>query len=199
MLHTQLFIIVAKTKTKTKSPSILQPQGCLSPHSPCSLAVASKVSCTALCLARPLHNYPHHPQLPATKTQLGSKLRGREKNAGKGRVVKYVQVWETSRNCPDEHCKIVEPGEKGLPAAMSAKLGAEDSVLLMFTPFSSSVLILSPRTHCAVRQLDIYANSLGKAERINTDTQSKGCNSEKPTSVPTFGHFGKRGGQVSSL
>lgn len=39
--------------------------------------------------------------------------------------------------------------------------------------FPSSVSALSPLTHQADRQLDIYANSLGKAGRINADTQSK--------------------------
>lgn len=80
--------------------------------------------------------------------------------------------------------KMAEQGERGSAAVYAEPgAGAGASVPLTFTPFYSSVLILSARTHCTVRQPDIYANILGKAERISAATQSKRCNSQKPSSV----------------
>lgn len=71
-------------------------------------------------------------------------------------------------------------GGPGSSAAVSAEHEAEASVPLTFTPFFSSVVLLSPLMHCAVRQLDVYANSSDKAEKIHAETQSKRWDPEEP-------------------
>lgn len=82
------------------------------------------------------------------------------------------------------------PGRKS-SAAVSAEHGAEACVLLTLTPFFSSVVLLSPLT---VRQLDIYANSLGKAEGINAETQELESQEAKFSSL----NSGTSGNWVSS-